>query len=370
ARAATGHDRLGRSRPINRPEEPNAAHSLLTTAPDLARFVAAVLASRGLPVELRDAMLTPVVAMRGDELASPRPEELWEKISWALGWGIQRTGDRALFWHWGDNGAFRSLLVGDPATGAGLVLLTNSENGLSVAAEIAGPIVGDIHWTTEWLGYDSYDSPETAAARDLRRTFVEGSPSAGLERYHALRKENPGVDDLEVALETAADLTDLGRIDAALQLLDAARPHHPGSAELLTRLGTTRVAAGAAAAAVASYEQALALADDDARLSDLLTWTRELAKVQADPLTIAPKRLEFLAGSYGPRRVTREGNELFYRREGGTRYRLIPVSPDTFALEGLAGFRIRFVDDENGRPVKIVGEYAGGETDETSRSDG
>ena len=49
------------------------------------------------------------------------------------------------------------------------------------------------------------------------------------------------------------------------------------------------------------------------------------------------------------------------------RYRLIPMAQDLFALDGLETFRMRFVEGDTGRVVKIVGLYVNGNQDETPR---
>ncbi len=69
------------------------------------------------------AMLTPAV-------------EIDEKLSWGLGWGLERASGGDFFWHWGDNEVFKAFALGSRKTGDGLVVLTNSANGLEVCREI------------------------------------------------------------------------------------------------------------------------------------------------------------------------------------------------------------------------------------------
>ncbi|NIP79534.1 MAG: serine hydrolase, partial [Gemmatimonadetes bacterium] len=129
--AALGHDALGRPRPLRRRSEANAAASLLTTAGDYGRFLAAVLTGQGLAPGTLDRMLAPAVEARRPGPA--RPGE--GRIQWALGWGLE-TGPEASFWHWGDNGAFKAYVAAFPARDGAVVYFANSVHGLSIAEDL------------------------------------------------------------------------------------------------------------------------------------------------------------------------------------------------------------------------------------------
>ena len=45
-----------------------------------------------------------------------------------------------LQWHWGDNDGFKSLALWDNRTGDGLVVLTNSDNGLALCYDLAAEL--------------------------------------------------------------------------------------------------------------------------------------------------------------------------------------------------------------------------------------
>jgi retinol-binding protein 3 len=78
--------------------------------------------------------------------------------------------------------------------------------------------------------------------------------------------------------------------------------------------------------------------------------------------------LQPLTGRFGPRVVTLEDGALFYEREGRPKRRLTPLSKDTFAVEDVPEFRVRFVTDGSGRASKLVGLYDDGQTDENVRT--
>lgn len=109
---------------------PNVAGSLLCTAPEYGRFLAAVLGGRPpLSGADRDDMLTPRVTLK-------------PSLSWGLGWGLERRPGGSLFWHWGDNGIFRAFTVGEVATGRALVIFTNAESGPKVYQRLVRAATG------------------------------------------------------------------------------------------------------------------------------------------------------------------------------------------------------------------------------------
>ena len=101
---ATGHDARERPLPAYRFSE-HAAASLRSTAPDMARFVAALPAS----------MLRAAPATDG---------------KWGMGLELRTLGDGTrMAFHIGNNRGWQSRIVTFPDRGWGLVVLTNSDNG-------------------------------------------------------------------------------------------------------------------------------------------------------------------------------------------------------------------------------------------------
>ena len=104
--------------------QPNAANLLCSTAPDLAKFVAELMAPTLVSQALVEQMLTPQV---------PADQNSW----WGLGIGLYRGPQSTCFWHWGDNLDFQSYLIGCPHEKIGAVVMTNSSRGLGPARKIA-----------------------------------------------------------------------------------------------------------------------------------------------------------------------------------------------------------------------------------------
>jgi CubicO group peptidase (beta-lactamase class C family) len=104
--------------------QPNAANLLCSTAPDLAKFVAELMAPTLVSEALVEQMVTPQV---------PADQNSW----WGLGIGLYRGPQSTCFWHWGDNLDFQSYLIGCPHEKIGVVVMTNSSRGLGPARKIA-----------------------------------------------------------------------------------------------------------------------------------------------------------------------------------------------------------------------------------------
>src|SRR5260370_988914 len=145
--AATGHN--GAGLPGNRfgPTEAGAASTMHTTARDYARFMIAVMNGKA------PASETAVDAGCSNCIGRPVTRKS-ETISWGLGWGIEETAHGQRFWHWGDNGDFKALVVGDAKAKRGIVGFANSSNGLMILPEIAAEIMGEKQPAFDWLHYE------------------------------------------------------------------------------------------------------------------------------------------------------------------------------------------------------------------------
>lgn len=169
-RTATGHDGDGQTLEKFRPKEANAAASLHTTAADYALFVDAVMKGTGLKPKTVREMETPQIAVDPEctNCTDRAPKELSRNVFWGLGWGIQETEQGESLWHWGDNGAFKCFVVFYPKRKIGMVLFTNSENGLSIAQAVEAEALGGDQPAFTWIKYDRYDSEAVRFARAVR----------------------------------------------------------------------------------------------------------------------------------------------------------------------------------------------------------
>jgi CubicO group peptidase (beta-lactamase class C family) len=121
---------------------PNAAASLYTTARDYGRFLAQLLAPPAVDAaHLGKASL----AQMFSPLSHPNAD-----LQWGLGWGLGRAGKLDTFWHWGNNNVYQSFVVGCRERRSGLVVFTNSANGLMLCREIVNRYLGTEHPAFRW----------------------------------------------------------------------------------------------------------------------------------------------------------------------------------------------------------------------------
>jgi hypothetical protein len=78
-----------------------------------------------------------------------------DDLSWGLGWGLEqgienRESTRA-FWHWGDQDIFKGFALMDTINRTGIVVLTNSANGVQGYEPIISKAVGRGHPAVAWV---------------------------------------------------------------------------------------------------------------------------------------------------------------------------------------------------------------------------
>ncbi len=111
-----------------------AAYSLYSTPSDYARVLVELMRTgpgeaNRLNQETLDRMLTPQTPID-------------DTLSWGLGWGLLRADRGDYFWHWGDMRDYQHFTIASRAQRHGLVIMTNSEHGLSVCRDITAALMG------------------------------------------------------------------------------------------------------------------------------------------------------------------------------------------------------------------------------------
>lgn len=97
-----------------------SAFSLYTTPSDYAQFLLAMMSNTNANEKsLLDLMLTPQVNLEAF-------------CSWGLGWGLEHTSKGDYFWHWGNMGDSQCFTLASREHRQGIVIMTNSENGLAL----------------------------------------------------------------------------------------------------------------------------------------------------------------------------------------------------------------------------------------------
>ncbi len=122
-----GRDAAGAKVPLFVFREASAAGTLATTPEDYARFMLAVLGDKPL-LEATLAGAIPFDAARG--------------LSWGLGWAIETHGSERFILHWGVAPGYRTFAIASAQSGDGLVLMTDSDNGLALARDLNRAVLG------------------------------------------------------------------------------------------------------------------------------------------------------------------------------------------------------------------------------------
>jgi CubicO group peptidase (beta-lactamase class C family) len=167
--------------PINGGGGPAAASTLLTTAADYAKFMVAVMNGTGLKQETARRMLapqSPVQAGCSNCVGKPVGKAS-DAISWGLGVGLATTARDRSFWQWGDNGDFKAFATGSEASGRGVVIFTNSANGMMIIPDIVREAIGEMPPAFDWLHYERYDSPRMK----LYRSILNHGADKALKQY-------------------------------------------------------------------------------------------------------------------------------------------------------------------------------------------
>jgi CubicO group peptidase (beta-lactamase class C family) len=169
------HDWVGGVSGRGKPEKPNAAASLHTTANDYAKFVIAMLKGTGLKPATARLMLTPQasVTLAGAFNLNAPDVKLSPTVSWGLGWGLEQTQDGTAFWHWGDNGDTKAFVLAVPKQKTGLVMFANSANGLSIINELVESVMGNDHPSLAWLNLERYNSQPRLMLKAILKSDAE-----------------------------------------------------------------------------------------------------------------------------------------------------------------------------------------------------
>lgn len=371
--AVVGVDDIGGAATISTDKVANAASSLLTTAEDYARFLTAVLIQgEGLKKETAAAMLSPQILVPG-QLFDPASPPGDGEVAWGLGCGLERSraAEPFWFWHWGDNGGFRNWMTGSRERRSGVVYFTNSAEGLSIAEAVSSLAVGEPQPAFGRLEeYERYNLPRRVARRELQRVFAKEGSEAGLRRFRELQAKSPEQADARLGIDLASFLSKIGKNADAYTVLQLSAAAHPGSPETQEKLGEAALGTGDYGTALAAFRKATALRPADADLRRSLQWTQAAIEAQKSPAALPAEALGRFVGNYGARHILLTEGTLYYHRDGRPSYRLLPLSADTFLLQGNGAFRLRFVTGGDGQVSKLVVLYLDGSQDESPRGSG
>ena len=352
---ANGHDVFSNPQDFRKRNQAHAGASLYTTANEYARFVCAVIKGEGLKSETSKEMLTSFIDMNEDK-----------SLGWSLGFGLQHDSNGTSFWQWGDYGIFRNYIIAYPEHKTAVVYLTNSNNGLSVCSELVGRSIGGQALGNANFNYRSYDSPYYTLLFGVK----EGGPKAAQILLPELRKKDPE----ELHWGTIAGVGSLFQGESmypeAIAIFEFILKENPTSGLSAYDLARTFMLNGDLKKAKTHYLKAKEAKKNKVDLKKI-EWDLDYLKVAEKPFPLDEAYMKKLAGDYEVRNISVKDGRLYYFREGGTAPEprlLLALSKDTFFIEGIVWFRFKVEFDDQGNPIKLVGNYDDGRTDETKRT--
>jgi len=352
---ANGHNVFSTPQDFRKRNEATAAASLYTTAEEYARFVCAVMNGEGLKRETSKEMLTSFIDMNEDK-----------SLGWSLGFGLQNDSNGKSFWQWGDYGIFRNYIIAYPKQKTAVVCLTNSFNGLSVCSDIVGRSVGGQALGNTFLNYRTYDSPFYTLLWGVK----DGGPEAARSLLPGLRKKYP--DDLpwDTVGWVARLFRDENMLPEAVAIFEFVFKENSNSSRAAYELARSYLLNGDLEKAKTHYLKAKEAEEDKVDQKNI-DWDLDYLQAAQKPFSLDEAYMQKLAGDYGPRQIMIKDGRLYYFREGGTAAEprpLLALSKDTFFIERIVWFCFKVEFDDQGNPVKLVGNYDDGRTDETKRT--
>ena len=96
-------------------------------------------------------------------------------------------------------------------------------------------------------------------------------------------------------------------------------------------------------------------------------WASVGLDAKLNPVEVDVTTLESYAGDYGPRHLRVEEGRLVYQRDDRDPFVATPMIEALFGFDTLPYFRLEVVLGADGVPVKLIGHYDNGRTDENPR---
>jgi CubicO group peptidase (beta-lactamase class C family) len=264
---ANGYKTSGVVGQTRKPSIARSASSLHTTALDYAKFVIAVINGKGLGKEMGKQFFKRQVRL--DESCFSCIErssgKLSQVLSWGLGWALEHSAKGDAIWHWGENnGEFQNFVMAYPRAKMGIIIFTNSGNGLSIIPEIVSQTIGGQHPAFAWMGYEPYNSPTKILFKDI---MARGE--AAINQYRQSRNDSSGAGVLNETQVNSLGYWLLGkkRVKEAIEVFAMNVEDYPSSSNVYDSLGEAYMDAGNKPEAIKNYQRSLALnpGNDNAR---------------------------------------------------------------------------------------------------------
>jgi CubicO group peptidase (beta-lactamase class C family) len=235
----------------------HAAATLLTTAPDYARFVIALMTGSGLEPATHRELLRPQVEVDDEGT-----------VRWGLGVGLEQSGETYRVWHWGDNDDSKAFFVADPERGDGLVFFANSFNGLSIVGDLLEISMSGPHPLLDGALLSSYPAHDSADFRFSAAVYAHGA-EGGVALIRQLQKEDTGDQAAEAVVNRMGYwLLGQDRVEEAILLFELNVELYPDAWNVYDSLGEAQLEVGLRHQGLTNYRRSLELnpENDHARM--------------------------------------------------------------------------------------------------------
>jgi CubicO group peptidase (beta-lactamase class C family) len=354
--SANGHSYFGKPEDFRKRSRAHSGASLYTTSEDFARYVCAVLNGEGIKMDTLKNMLTPQIDVDKEK-----------GLTWSLGFGMQEDENGPAFWQWGDYGIFRNYIIAYPQQKMAVVYLTNSYYGLSICPDLVFRSIGGQALGNAYLGYKHYDYPVYEFAWKVK----EQGPQAVKQLLPKMKAKYPDDFSNKTIDRLGSTFMDEKLFDEAIELYDLHVKENPESAHAISQLARAYLEKGDRDQAKLYYHKALKVNKDEKFDTKSIDWAMAYIQALEKPKKLSMEYLETLAGDYETRHVQLRNGSLYYFREGAANkdyVKLFAMSKDTFIIEELIYFRLKFEFDPRGRAAAIVGMLENGYQDRTIRN--
>ena len=233
-----------------------AAAGLWTTPTDLAHFAIEIALSKNgksnriLSQKMTNEMLTPVLEDAG------------------LGFFLDKQNP-GQFGHNGADEGFQALLTMNVETGKGIVIMANSDNGISVGGQLLRSVAREYSWNYK-LGDD--------VTVELYLVALAKGSSAALERYEEIKKANSPDHkmDEQILNSLGYRLLSAGKTSEAVAVLQRNAQEYPQSGNVYDSLGEAYMKAGEKELAIEYYEKSLQLDPKNMNAVEMLKKLKEM----------------------------------------------------------------------------------------------
>jgi tetratricopeptide (TPR) repeat protein len=240
----------------------------------------------------------------------------------------------------------KSYVVAFDKSKTGIVIFSNSANGLSIVDEIMNSLVGDKQTALKWLNYEPYNSPTKTLLRDI---LTRGEIAIN---EHLKHRKNPAQDKLNESQINWIGYQLLGRkrYSEAIKVFEVNAVHFPKSSNVYDSLGEAYLKAGDIDLAIKNYQKVIELNSQNTNAADILKRLQNQIKVD-------PNLLNSYVGDYeapfGILTIIKDKERLIGRVSGQPDTNFLPQTSNQF-VEAIRGTQLTFIKDEKGTITHII----------------